>query len=598
MSIKEKVSKITKFIWWVINPVSGANFIDRIMPPGGKRRIEYDKKQTEKKYNEKVENYFKLSDSETAEFWKGIDHRKYLKYEKDLKKAEEDELTDYEKWCIQNDPTDQELEYQSKKRFFKIPKISIVVPLYKTDLDLFRELLYSVHCQTYSNWELCLADGSPKELTEIQKMCENDKRIKYKFLGENKGISRNTNEAISLATGKYIALLDHDDMLSLNALYEVVKAINENKNADVIYSDEDKFHFIDEGRYSPRFKPDYSPDYLRANNYICHLSVIKKDLLDKIGKFNSDYDGSQDYDLMLRATEKAKNIVHIPKVLYHWRVHKGSTSMEAEAKPYTVKAGKRALEAHLKRINLDGKVTNGQVNGTYNIDYQINGNPKVSIIINNQKCIENIKKITTYKNYEIIESPDKASEYIAIVNENTVIKTPDWIEKMLGFAQREDVGAVGVRSFYPDNKTQNAGIAIGGNNGAQYLFEGLEKSKDGYFGNEKIIQNLSAVSNMCMMIRKNIFNKIGGFSNEFSGILNSADICLKVRKSGKLVVYNPTVEVIYTGEKEKISNEDINKFCEKWKEKLEKNDEYYNPNFSLENGNCEIKYDEMEKEEQ
>lgn len=437
MSIKEKISKITNFIWWIINPVSGASFIDRIMPPGGKRRIEYDKKQTEKKYNKKVENYFKLTDNKTAEYWKGIDHRKYLKYEKDLKKIEDDELTDYEKWCNKNDPTDKNLEMQTKKRFLKKPKISIVVPLYKTDIDLFRELLYSVHTQTYSNWELCLADGSEAELTQIKEMCEKDKRIKYKFLGQNKGISENTNEAINLSTGKYIAFLDHDDMLSQNALYEVAKAINENKNADVIYSDEDKFHFIDESRYSPRFKPDFAPDYLRANNYICHLTVIKKDLLNKIGNLDHNYDGSQDYDLILRATEKAKNVIHIPKILYHWRACKGSTSMESEAKPYTVEAGKRALEAHLKRVGLSGKVTNGKVNGTYYIDYEIKSNPKVSIYINNPttECIENIKKITTYKNYEILEDNIELAEkeYIAIVDGKTIIETPNWIEKMLGF---------------------------------------------------------------------------------------------------------------------------------------------------------------------
>ena len=291
------MKKILKFIWWMINPFSGTSFIDRIMPPGGRRRIEYDKKQTEKNYTKKVENYFKLTDEETAEYWKGIDHRKYLKYEKDLKRAEEDELSDYEKWLQENEPTDKELEMQTKKRFRIRPKISIVVPLYNTDTDFFRELLYSVHCQTYSNWELCLADGSPKELTKIKEMCEKDKRIKYKFLGENKGISGNTNEALELATGKYISLLDHDDMLSLDALYEVVKVINENKNVDFIYSDEDKFHFIDEPRYAPHFKPDFAPDTLRSNNYICHYSVFKKELLDKIGGFNNKYDGAQDYDI-------------------------------------------------------------------------------------------------------------------------------------------------------------------------------------------------------------------------------------------------------------------------------------------------------------
>ena len=458
MNVKEKVSKILKFIWWVINPTSGATFIDRIMPPGGKRRIEYDKKQTEKKYAKKVENYFKLTDEETAEFWKGIDHRKYLKYEKDLKKAEEDKLSDYEKWIIANTISDKELELETKKRFKIRPKISIVIPLYNTDTEFFRELLYSVHCQTYS----------PEELTQIKKMCEKDKRIKYKFLGENKGISGNTNEALSLATGKYISLLDHDDMLSLDALYEVVKVINENKGVDFIYSDEDKFHFIDEPRYSPHFKPDYAPDTLRSNNYICHYSVFKKELLDKIGGFNNKYDGAQDYDLVLRATENAKKIVHISKVLYHWRVHKGSTSMETEAKPYAIDAGKRAIEDHLKRLNLEGKVTKGKNAGTYIVDYDVKNNPKVSILINNanKKCIEEILKSTSYKNYEILAignleeraENDKVKiintseknysklindcvknikdvEYLVIFDGNSLILTSNWIEKMLGFAR-------------------------------------------------------------------------------------------------------------------------------------------------------------------
>lgn len=480
MSVIEKLKKIFKFLWWVINPVSGATFIDRIMPPGGKRRIEYDKKQTEKKYAKKVENYFKLTDEKTAEFWKGIDHRKYLKYEKDLKKAEEDQLSDYEKWIVANKISDQELEIQGKKRFKIRPKISIVIPLYNTDTEFFRELLYSVQSQSYSNWELCLADGSPEELTEIKKMCEKDKRIKYKFLGENKGISGNTNEALSLATGKFISLLDHDDMLSLDALYEVVKAINENKGVDFIYSDEDKFHFIDEPRYSPHFKPDYSPDTLRSNNYICHYSILKKELLDKIGGFNNKYDGAQDYDLILRATENAKKIVHISKILYHWRVHKGSTSMETEAKPYAIDAGKRAIEDHLKRINLTGNVTKGKNAGTYIVDYEVKNNPKVSILINNasKKCIEDILKNTNYQNYEILAIGNleenienkkvkvinnneenysklindcaeniKDAEYLVILDANCRVLTSNWLEKMLGFARKRRCWSSGSKSI-------------------------------------------------------------------------------------------------------------------------------------------------------
>ncbi len=579
------MKKILKFIWWMINPFSGTSFIDRIMPPGGRRRIEYDKKQTEKNYTKKVENYFKLTDEETAEYWKGIDHRKYLKYEKDLKRAEEDELSDYEKWLQENEPTDKELEMQTKKRFRIRPKISIVVPLYNTDTDFFRELLYSVHCQTYSNWELCLADGSPKELTKIKEMCEKDKRIKYKFLGENKGISGNTNEALELATGKYISLLDHDDMLSLDALYEVVKVINENKNVDFIYSDEDKFHFIDEPRYAPHFKPDFAPDTLRSNNYICHYSVFKKELLDKIGGFNNKYDGAQDYDLILRMSENAKKIVHISKILYNWRVHKGSTSMESEAKPYAIEAGKKAVEDHLKRIGLSGHVANGKNSGTYLVDYDVKGTPKVGILINNKskEVLENIKTITTYKNYEILESNINNSEYIIILDENCRIKTPNWIERMLGFCQREDVGIVGVRVYYEDNKTHNAGMVVGTENGVSYLFEGLDKNKNGYFGREKLIQNMNAVSSICMMIDANLYSSL---SDEFTSSLKYVDLCLKVRKLNKLIVYNSTVEVVYVVEKENISKEEIDKFNQKWKDFK---DEYYNTNFSLKDARCEIK---------
>ena len=392
-SLSWKITKPIRMLAWIFNPKSGASFIDRIMPPGGKRRIEYDRKQTEKKYARKVENYFKLTDTETAEYWKGIDHRKYLKYEKNIErkklpKEDENHFSDYEKWIEANTPTDQEIELQEKTKFKKRPKISIVVPLYNTDTDFFRELLYTVHCQTYKNWELILADGSEEPLEEIKKMVEKDKRIKYKFLGENKGISENTNCAIEMATGDYISLLDHDDMLDITALYEVVKVINENDEVDFIYSDEDKFHFIDEPMFAPHFKPDYAPDTLRANNYICHYSVFKKELLKEIGGFNSEFNGAQDFDIILRATEKAKKIVHISKVLYHWRVHKNSTSMTQDAKPYAILAGQKAVEAHLDRVGLKGKVYEGANAGTYRIDYEVIGDPKVSILIPNKDGID------------------------------------------------------------------------------------------------------------------------------------------------------------------------------------------------------------------
>ena len=668
-SLSWKITKPLRIFSWMFNPFNGASFIDRIMPPGGKRRIEYDRKQTEKKYAKKVENYFKLSDEETAEFWKGIDHRKYLKYEKNLERKEKDELSDYEKWIEENTPNDQEIEQQEKTRFRKRPKISIIIPLYNTDTEYFRELLYTVHSQTYKKWELCLADGSEKPLDDIISMTKNDKRIKYKFLGENKGISENTNQAIAMATGDYISLLDHDDILDISALYEVVKVINENKDVDFIYSDEDKFQVMDEPYYEPHFKPDYAPDTLRANNYICHYSVFKKKLMDKIGKFDSNYNGAQDFDIILKATENAKKIVHIPKVLYHWRVHKGSTSMETEAKPYAIDAGKRAVEDHLRRIGLKGKVSNGVNPGTYQIEYDIIGNPKVSILIPNRNgidllktCIESVISKTTYSNYEIVIIENNSNEekifnyykklvknpkikvlnynkntiltnegernlendddmenregfnysrlinfgvrntdtdFIVQLNNDTELITPNWLEKMVGFCQRKDVGAVGVKLYYPDETIQHAGIMVGCLQVAAHIFRGLPKKNLGYFGRENLIQNMNAVTAACIMTKKSIFEEVGYMNEKFAVAFNDIDFCLRIRKKGYLIVYNPFVEFTHYESKSRGNDNDpdkierfkgeINLFLETWKEKLQSGDEYYNKNFSLDSDQYEIK---------
>ena len=612
--IFEKIKKIFKFAIWVINPFSKASFIDRIMPPGGKRRIEYDKKLTEKLYKQRVENYYKLSDNDTAKYWEGIDHRYYLAYEKNLEKAEKDELTDYEKWMMKNNLSDQEYEKEKKTKFRKRPKISIVVPLYNTNTDFFRELLYSIHLQTYSNWELCLADGSKEKLTQIEKMCENDKRIKYRFLNENKGISGNTNEAIKMATGDFIALLDHDDMLSLDALYEIVKAINENKNVDFIYSDEDKFHFIDEPRFMPHFKPDFAPDTLRANNYICHFSVAKKSLLESVGLFNSEFDGAQDYDLILRVTEKAKKIVHIPKILYHWRVHPSSTAMNTEAKPYAFEAGKKAILSHLERIGLKGKVSDGINTGTYVIDYELIENPKVQVLVidrNNaestDECKNSIISNTNYKNYEIkvvnvnnqnigkvinesLKNID--CEYVILVESSLRVLTENWIEKMLGYVKRDDIGIVGVKTYYnySEKRVQNAGIILDKEEGIIKLFDGFVENEYGYFARESLIQNLNAVSGNCFLFKKSLIDNIGYFSEEYKDSFYDIDFCLRTRNCGKLIVFNPYIklEFIEKNDNLKTNSEDKKIFMEKWNEKLSK-DEYFNINFDTKSNIYELK---------
>ena len=473
------------------------------------------------------------------------------------KRLKHEPKTPYETYLFFNEPNIIDLKNQRRTKFNVQPKISIIVPMYKTPIKFFKELVYSLEDQTYKNWELCLADGSPDRNKEIEKICKKNKKIKYKFLNNNLGIAGNTNAALELATGDYIGLLDHDDRLPIFSIYEVVKCINENPDVDFIYSDEDKFIDNFEPRYEPHFKPDFAPDTLRANNYICHFSVFKKELMDEIHGFNEGYDGAQDYDIILRATEKAKKIIHIPKVLYNWRVHKNSTAMSGEAKMYAFDAGVKAIDAHLKRVGLEGKASHSVNLGTYKIDYKIKGNPKVSILIPNKDgvdylkvCINSILKLTTYSNYEIIiiennselretldyykeieqdervrviEYKEKgfnyskiinfgvkeaSGEYIIQLNNDTKLLTPNWIESMLMYTQRDDVGAVGVRLYYDDNTIQHAGIAVGVLGVAAHLFRGLPKGVHGYFARESLIQNVSAVTAACIMSRKSIYEEV------------------------------------------------------------------------------------------
>ena len=353
---------------------------------------------------------------------------------KRILRIRENKKSNQEQYEIWRNKNKYDLEKQKNTEFSYSPKISIVVPMYKTNMKFFEELINSLKNQTYSKWELCLADGSPEKNKEFEKIIENNNKIKYKFLGKNDGISENTNEAIKMATGEYIGFLDHDDTLSENALYEIVNCLNKDKSVDFIYTDEDK---LDQNYmyFDPYFKPDFSPETLECNNYITHFVVVKKDLIDKIGMLDSKYNGAQDFDFVLRATEKSKKIVHIPKVLYHWRVHRESTAFLPDTKPYAFEAGKRAVEAHLNRIGKKANVEESQdVPGAYKINYEIVGNPNVTIIIPNKdnikllkRCINSILKLTTYKNYEIfiIENnsiKNTTFKYYKKIAKNTKIK--------------------------------------------------------------------------------------------------------------------------------------------------------------------------------
>lgn len=549
----------------------------------------------------------------------------------------------YSVWIDKNEPKVAELEGQKKTNFNYSPKISIVVPTLNTPEQFLRNMIESVIAQTYSKWELCIADGGStafgvKEI--LREYMGKDDRIKVKLLPENKGIAGNSNEALFLATGDFIALLDHDDTLAPFALFEIVKAINEYPDADFIYSDEDKISVDGKRRFDPFLKPAWSPDTLRSQNYICHLTVIKKGLLDKVGLFREGYDGSQDHDLILRATEQMNRIVHIPKILYHWRVNSSSAAGNISNKMYAFESGKKAIVDHLARLGISGKVEDGLFLGSYKVTYNLNHSPIISIIIPNndhyediRKCIESVINRSIYKNFEIIivenGSKDKNTfdfyrqlelytnikviewdkpfnyaavnnfavkhtkgEVLLFLNNDVEVITSDWLERMLEHAVRKGVGAVGAKLYYPDNTVQHAGVILGIGGIAGHSHKYYSRNSHGYFNRLGIIQNLSAVTGACLMIKRKVFDEIQGFDEGYSHAFNDVDMCMKIREKGYLIIFTPYAELYHyesktrgvedTQEKQERFRKEIELFKEKWGHILEKGDPYYNPNLTLE----------------
>ncbi len=554
----------------------------------------------------------------------------------------------YSIWISRNEPSKEELVIQRQAKFKLNPLISIVVPTYNTPINFLIDMIESVENQTYSNWELCIADGGSENIKDIKKILNKHKKIVYKVLQTNEGIAGNSNEALSLANGEYVALLDHDDILPPFALYEVIKAINENPQCDFIYSDEDKFEKVNDKRFDPHFKPDFSPDTLMSYNYITHLSVIKTELIKKIEGFRDGYNGSQDYDLILRATENANCIIHIPKVLYHWRIHENSVSLNPQSKIYAYESAINALNSHLERNKIIADVEHGAFLGSYKINYKIINNPKVSIIIPNKdhvadlkRCLFSIRTFTTYSNYEIIivennseleetfqyyeglrelkdikilnyegtfnfskinnfASTQCDGDYLLFLNNDTEVITKRWIEMMLEHCQRDDVGIVGAKLYYKDNTIQHAGVILNIAGLAGHSHKYCSRNSFGYFGRASIIQNLSAVSGACMMIKHNIFNEVNGLDEDFEVAYNDIDLCLKVRKMGKLIVWTPYAELYHFESKTRGFDNDseikmerlkaeANLFKQKWKAELEKGDQYYNTNFTLDREDFSLK---------
>lgn len=553
----------------------------------------------------------------------------------------------YEDYIKNNDLNNKEIEKQTNTKFKIMPKLSFVIPMYNTKFEFFIELMNSLTSQTYSNFEICLADSSENKNTSIQEYLKNlnDSRVIYKKLEKNGGISLNTNEAIEMSSGDYIVFCDHDDVVAPNALYEIVSAINKNSDTDFIYTDED---ILQDGiRKNPHFKPDFSPDLLTSYNYICHLVAVKRSLMQEVGLLNKEFDGAQDYEFNLRATEKAKNIVHIPKILYHWRSYEASTAGNSSAKEYVFEAGKKAIEQHFKRLNIKVKVDILQEVGRYKVNYEIVGNPKVSIVIPNKdnkadlkKCVDSILK-STYQNYEIVIVENNSikeetfkyyeklqeeysnikvvvckidnfnyskinnfgvsnttGDYIILLNNDTKILSLNWIENMLGICQREDVGVVGAKLLYPDFTVQHAGVVIGIGGIAGHINLNIKDEDPGYFSRAEVINNFSAVTAACLMIKKKVFYEVGGFDESLAVAFNDIDLCLKVRKIGKLIVYTPYAKLNHyesktrgaedTPEKIKRFSNEIDIFKNKWNDILENGDPYYNINLRLDKVNFEV----------
>ncbi len=553
-------------------------------------------------------------------------------------------------------PTPAERKAQEETVFDKKITFSILVPLYNTPQDFLTDMIDSVTTQTYGGWQLCLADGSDEEHAYVGEYCRKratqDERICYHKLESNEGISGNTNRCLTMAKGEYIALFDHDDILHPSVLYEYMKAICE-KDADYLYCDEATFkgnnidHMI-----TMHFKPDFAPDNLRANNYICHFSAFKKELLEGEELFRSQFDGSQDHDMILRLTDKAQHIVHVPKMLYYWRSHKNSVASGIEAKTYAVDAAKGAIADHLRRHGYENfEIESTRAFATiFRIRYALTTRPKVSILIPNKdhvedlsRCVESIINLSTYDNYEIliIENNSETSEirdyyekisehpavkvvtyegvfnyskinnfgekqangeYLLLLNNDTQIITPNWIEEMLMYATRKDVGVVGAKLYYEDKTIQHAGIVIGlgAHRTAGHTHYGVPEANVGYMGKLCYAQDVTAVTGACMMVKRSLYEALGGLDEDFSVALNDVDFCLKTRQKGYLNIFTPFAELYHYesrsrgGDKQDANairyNQESDRFRMKWEKELAAGDPYYNPNFSLDHSDFTVKW--------
>lgn len=625
----------------------------------------------------------KITVSKVVKGVRYLKHYGFKEFVVRLQEKMEAENVPYEPWYEKHKATEAQLKQQQKtvSGWKDAPVVSIVVPLYCTKEVFLREMIESVQAQTYGNWELCLADASPDETDTsvgavVAEYAEKDKRIVYTHLSDNFGIAENTNAAIRLATGEWIAFMDHDDLLAPDALYETVKLIREGTRSvtgvdtnglsgsvpdktpyDLIYTDEDKVDMDGKVHFQPHLKPDFNLDLLRSNNYVTHFTLARRSLVEQVGGIRKDYDGAQDFDFILRCAEQARAIGHVPRILYHWRCHQESTSENPFSKQYAVDAGKRAIEAHLERMGVKAEVAATKDMGFYTVRYLLTEEPLVSIIIPSKdeveslkKCLDSIERMD-YRNYEVIivennSAPEtfefyrqiageefeengvrkyegtlsggqrlcvavwkegfnysklnnfgaaqaKGSYYLLLNNDIELIQE-DCLTELLATCERKEVGIVGTKLYYPDKTVQHAGIVVGiGGNArgiGQNMFMGLPGERSGYLHKASLTMNYSAVTAACLMVKREVYEEVGGFEEQLAVAFNDVDFCLKVRARGWLVVYQPRAKAWHYESKsrgaedspEKVARfqREIEYMRNHWIAVLKNGDPYYNPNFS------------------